>query len=80
MTHEYGNSGNDVAICRVKNISEHGTRTSLHIKVDIWHPAVGLRCRNPPRHLSQLKARVIPLIQTPNGQKRCRWEFFLGYL
>jgi hypothetical protein len=35
MTHEYGNSGNDVAICRVENISEHGTRTSLHIKVDI---------------------------------------------
>jgi hypothetical protein len=21
-----------------------------NIKVDIWHPAVGLRCRNPPRH------------------------------
>jgi hypothetical protein len=28
---------------------------------DIWHSAVGLRCRNPPRHLSQLKARAIPL-------------------
>ena len=23
---------------------------------------MGLRCRNPPRHLSQLKARAIPLI------------------
>jgi hypothetical protein len=33
MTHQYGNSGNDVAICRVGNIPEHGT--SLHIKVDI---------------------------------------------
>ena len=33
MTHEYGNSGNDVAICRVENIPEHGTL--LHIKVDI---------------------------------------------
>jgi hypothetical protein len=33
MTHRYGNSGNDVAICRVGNIPEHGT--SLHIKVDI---------------------------------------------
>jgi hypothetical protein len=32
-----------------------------NIKVDIWHPAVGLRCRNPPRHLSQLTARAIPL-------------------
>jgi hypothetical protein len=28
---------------------------------DIWHPAAGLRCRNPSRHFSQLKARVIPL-------------------
>jgi hypothetical protein len=25
---------------------------------------VGLRCRNPPRNLSQLKAREIPLIET----------------
>ena len=32
-----------------------------NIKVDIWHPTVGLRCRNPPRHLSLLKARAIPL-------------------
>jgi hypothetical protein len=30
---------------------------------------VGLRCRNPPRHLSQLKAREIPLIETPGGQE-----------
>ena len=35
MTHQYGNSGNDVAInfCRVGNIPEHGT--SLHINIDI---------------------------------------------
>ena len=33
MTHQYGNSGNDVIICRVVNIPEHDT--SLHIKVDI---------------------------------------------
>jgi hypothetical protein len=32
-----------------------------NIKVDIRHPAVDLRCRNPPRHLSQIKARAIPL-------------------
>jgi hypothetical protein len=25
MTHQYGNTGNDVAICRVRNIPEHGT-------------------------------------------------------
>ena len=33
MTYKYGNSGNDVAICRVGNIPEFGI--SLHIKVDI---------------------------------------------
>ena len=32
-----------------------------NIKVDIWHPTVGLRCRNPSRHLNQLKTREIPL-------------------
>jgi hypothetical protein len=53
-------SGNHVAICRVGNIPEHGTCTSLHIKVDIWHPAVGFSYRNPPRHLGQLKTRAIP--------------------
>jgi hypothetical protein len=33
MTNQYGNSGNDVIICRVGNITEHDS--SLHIKVDI---------------------------------------------
>jgi hypothetical protein len=28
-----------------------------NIKVDIWNPAVGLRCIIPPRHLSQLNTR-----------------------
>jgi hypothetical protein len=32
-----------------------------NIKVDISHPAMGLRCIIPPRHLSQLKTRAIPL-------------------
>jgi hypothetical protein len=32
------------------------------IKVDIWLPAVGLRCRISPRPLSQLKTQAIPLI------------------
>ena len=59
MTHQYGNSGNDLIICRVGNIPEHGT--SLDIKVDIRHPAVGLRCGNPPRHLNQLKTWTISL-------------------
>ena len=38
------------------------TKKNTNSKVDIWHPAVDLRSRNPPRHLSQLKARAIPLI------------------
>jgi hypothetical protein len=50
-----------------------------NIKVDIWHPAVGLRCIIPPRHLSQLKTRAIPLISTPSGQELCRpWYIFHG--
>jgi hypothetical protein len=32
-----------------------------NIKIDIWHPAVDLRCIIPPMHLSQLKTREIPL-------------------
>jgi hypothetical protein len=30
-------------------------KKNSNIKVNIWHPAVGLRCRNPLRHFSQLK-------------------------
>jgi hypothetical protein len=37
------------------------TKNISNIKVDIWHPVVGLRCWNPHRHLCQLKAREIPL-------------------
>jgi hypothetical protein len=75
MTHQYGNSGNNVVIWRVGNIPEQGT--SLDIKVDIWHPAVGLRCGHPPMHLSQLKTWAISLIETPSGQELCRpWYIF----
>jgi hypothetical protein len=38
------------------------TKQNSNIKVDIWHPTVGLRCRNPTRHLSPLKAQEIHLI------------------
>jgi hypothetical protein len=61
-------------------------RDSFHKKkfkyqVDIWHPAVGLTCRNPPRHFSQLKARTIPFTLTPSGQELCRpWYIFHGIL
>jgi hypothetical protein len=47
-------------------------KNKSNINVNIWHPAVGLRCRNPPRHLSQLKAQEIPLTETPRGQELCR--------
>jgi hypothetical protein len=43
-----------------------------NIKVDMWHPDVGLRCRIPHSYLSQLKTRAIPLAQTPNGKEHCR--------
>jgi hypothetical protein len=33
------------------NRDPHSKKIS-NIKFDIWHPAVGLRCRNPPRHFS----------------------------
>ena len=40
---------------------------------------MGLRCRNPPRHLSQLKALAIPLTSAPNGKELCRpSKFFHG--
>jgi hypothetical protein len=58
MTYKYGNSKNDVGICRVGNVPEHGISLQYFV-------VVGLRCRNlhsVNRHLSQLKARVIHLI------------------
>jgi hypothetical protein len=47
------------------------TKENSNIKVDIWHPTVGLRCRNPTRDFSQLKARTIPLMEIPSGQEIC---------
>jgi hypothetical protein len=54
MTNKFRNYGNDVAICRVGNVPEHG--------ISLQDSAVGLRCRNPPMHLSQLNALAIPLM------------------
>ena len=52
-----------------------------NIKVDIWHPAVSLRCRIPPWHLNQLKTREMPLTGIPSEKELCvLWEFFMGYL
>ena len=38
----------------------------FNIKVDIWHPAVGLRCIIPTRHLSQIKTRSISIQDSTN--------------
>jgi hypothetical protein len=52
-----------------------------NIKVDISHPAVGLRCIIPPRHLSQLKTRAIPLTWPKVGKNFAVLDiFFMGYL
>jgi hypothetical protein len=57
------------------------TKENSNIKVDIWHRTVGLRCRNPPRQLGQLKTRPIPLIEVSSVQELCRpWYIFMGYL
>ena len=77
MTYKYGNSLHDVANCRIGNVIEH--IISLQDFVDIGHPAVGLRCRNQPRHLSHLKIWAKSLIYTPSGQELCYWECFMGY-
>jgi hypothetical protein len=50
----------------------HSSPPNPNIKVDIWHPAVGLRYRIPLSHLIQLKVRVIPLNYAPSGIELCR--------
>jgi hypothetical protein len=43
--------------------------------------AVGVRCIIPPRHLSQLKTRAIPLIWPKVGKNFAVLDiFFMGYL
>ena len=46
-------------------------KTNPNIKVDIWHPVVGLRYIILPRDLSQLKARIIPFDLNPRGKELC---------
>jgi hypothetical protein len=53
-----------------------GLPLNPNIKVDIWHPTVGLRCRNPPMHFSQLKVRTIPL--TVSNINFDIWILFCG--
>ena len=48
-----------------------------NIKVDIWHPTVAFKGRNPATHFNQLKARLIALIEIPIGQELCcPWYLF----
>jgi hypothetical protein len=64
----------------VKKRSGNPSTKENNIKVDIWHPTVGLRCMTPPRHFSQLKTRAISLIETPVGKNfAVRDIFFMGY-
>jgi hypothetical protein len=52
-----------------------------NIKVDIRHPAVGVRCIIPPRHLSQLKTRAIPLTYLKMGKNFAVLDIlFMEYL
>jgi len=50
MIYKYCNSGNDVAIFRVKDVLEHGP--SPNIGVDIWHPA---EMQKPTQALKSVK-------------------------
>jgi hypothetical protein len=56
------------------------SKQKSNIIADIWHPGVGLRCRNTTRHISQLTICAIHLSKTPSGQELCRWEISMGYL
>jgi hypothetical protein len=52
-----------------------------NIKIDIGHPAMGLRCIIPPRHLSQLKTQAIPLTYPKMGKNFAVLDIcFIGYL
>ena len=54
-------------------------KENSNIKVDIWHPAVGLRCKHPPRHFSQVNTQTMPLTVTPSCQELCVLNiFFMG--
>jgi hypothetical protein len=55
--------------------------TPLHncfsnIKIDIWHPAVGLKCIIPPRHIIQLKTPAIPLTLIKVGKNFAVFDIF----
>jgi hypothetical protein len=65
MTHQNGNSGNDVAICRVGNIPEHGT--SLHQIILTYLPATNIVYTFPFNFLFQnttKRKELFPLKRT----------------
>jgi hypothetical protein len=47
------------------------TKTISNIKIDIWHPAVGFKYRNSPRHFIQLtaRARALPINLSPKLER-----------
>ena len=58
-------------IFAVGNVTEviNAPRSLLNIEVDIWYPAVGLKCKISHMTLRELKTRAIPLAYYISGQK-----------
>jgi hypothetical protein len=63
----------------VRNVLEHDiSLQDFNIKSFIRYPAVGLRYRIPPRHISQLKAWAILLFKPQMGKNfAVRWQMFM---
>jgi hypothetical protein len=78
MIYKYCNPGNDFTIFRVGDVLEHGP--TPYIEVHIWHPAVGLRCRNPRRHLSQINGLGNTFGVNPKWVRTLPSEIFHGML
>jgi hypothetical protein len=52
-----------------------------NIYADIWHPALGLRCWYPPRHLRQIRSAKYLWSKPQVGKDfAVRCQFFMGYL
>jgi hypothetical protein len=59
----------------------HSRVSNINFDIWIWEgdsiPAVGLRCIIPPRHLSQLKTRAIPLTYLKVGKNFVVLDIFV---
>ena len=78
MTYKNGNSENDVVICRVGNVPEHGIL--MHIR-QCWYltPCCGLEVQKPNQALfKSVKGQVNDL--NPKGEKTLPLGIFMGFL